>query len=344
MNRLKAACINYIKLQHEAASLLPRPSAISSITLAGAIILLVPCPSQSQQIVREAVSSFPNDTQQLTYANLDQMRSLSNYPQMRQRLFTSQLRSFEDFLRSTGNDPEKDVDEVVLGTRVQDATGGGSLGGIFGVAQGRFQPDEAQQYYARAKLPTSEHNNQRLYGFGSSEERSQLFFTFLSGSLAAFGRLSDLKAMLDARAGTRPTLQSNSAFQVWEAELEGSGPQWGVATGKAAAAQASQFLASGIKLPLDLSLLLSPVQAVLYRFDFGSDVSAQISIVCQNLETAAALERVITAWRDSQRSATSADTPPELFSLLQHLEISASGSRVEVSGSAPLSLIGPPNH
>src|SRR5439155_16621790 len=203
--RLQPSCKNNYQPQ-QLTRLLLRIWLISCTTITAAL-LLIPCPSRAQTIIREAVSSFPADSQQLTYVNLSEMRSLANYPQIRQRLFTSQLRNFEDSLRSTGNDPEKDVDEVVVGTRIQ-ATQGGALGGIFGVAQGHFQAGETEQYYRRAKLPTSEYDDQRLYPVGSSEARSQLCFTFLSASLAAFGRLSDLKALLDTRRGTRPALAS----------------------------------------------------------------------------------------------------------------------------------------
>ena len=310
------------------------------------IALLIPCFGDAQEIVREAFSSFPADTQQLTYTNLEQLRSVAAYPQLRQRLFTTQLRNFEEFLRSTGNDPEKVVDEAVLASRVQAGTNGaaGAIGGIFGLAQGRFQPDQAQQYYAQSKLATAEYRGQQLYSFGSGDDRAQLFFAFLSSSLAAFGRLDELKALLDVRDGARPGLQSNTTFAGWESELEGSGPQWGIATGKAAGMRISELAASGTKFPFDFSTLMDPVLAVLYRVDFGSDIATHITVVCKNSDTAGLLGKMLTWWRDSQPSGAAAGMPAEFSGFLQGLEISASGSRVELNGSAPLSLLGALNH
>lgn len=301
------------------------------------VALFFPSILQGQEIVREALSSFPADTQQFTYANLDQMRSLSNYPQIHQKLLTSQLRSFEEFLRSGGNDPEKDVDEVVLGWRSQ---AGLNAGGIFGLAEGRFHPDEAEKYYDRAKLPTTKYADVRLYPFGSTGDRAQLFFGFLSESLGAFGDLSQLKAVLDVRTGARSSLESNATFAGWEAELEGSGAQWGICMGKAAAGHASQWLTFGAQPSVDFSSLLGPVQAVLYRLDFGTDLSIRLSVVCQSGETAAALAKILLLLRDSRQPSATPNASPEVASFLESLEVNANGSRVELSGSAPVGLVG----
>ena len=79
--------------------------------------LLLPARLSGQAVVRDAMASFPTDTQQLAYMNLAQFRGMADYPLIRRYLLTSQLRDFQDFLRSVGVDPEKDVDEVVLGWR-----------------------------------------------------------------------------------------------------------------------------------------------------------------------------------------------------------------------------------
>jgi len=296
----------------------------------GALVLLYPSHVHGQAVVREALSSFPADTCQLGYLNLAQLRTLPEYPQIRQRLLSRQLRDFQEFLRSVGTDPETDVDEVVLAWR-GEATG--SLG-FLGIAEGRFQPDRVRQSFTQYRLPVREHAGLELYAFGSGEDTADLFFCFLSTTSAAFGRRQDLKALLDVRAGTHPALDSNSAFVSWEAELEGTAPQWGIATGKAAASYAATWLAAGEKLSVDPSVLLSPVQAVLYRIEWGSRLTAQVSILCQSSETAAALTQLLTMWRDSRQAA-----PAAVATLLQSLEVHTSGSRVELTASGPVEAL-----
>ena len=102
-----------------------------------AILLLFPALSRGQGGGRDSLSIFPSDTQQLVYSNLAQLRALPDYSQIRQLLFTQQLRTLEDSLRSMGTDPEKDVDEVTLGWR-----GDPSSTSFFGLAEGRLQPDQ----------------------------------------------------------------------------------------------------------------------------------------------------------------------------------------------------------
>jgi hypothetical protein len=303
----------------------------------GTVFSLVVFPAllSAQGLGREVLVVFPADTQQLAYLNLAQLRSMPEYPQIRQRLLNRQLRDFQDFLRSAGTDPDKDVDEVALGWR-GEALGGP---GFFGRAEGRFDPERVHKFFVQQQLPVRQHAGLELYAFGSGEDPADVFFAFLNSSSAAFGRLRDLKEMLDVRAGSRPALDTNSAFVEWEAELEGSAPQWGVATGKAAANAAGPWLAAGGKVSADPGVMLGPVRAVLYRVDWGSGITAHVSIVCQNSETAAALSALLTAWRDSRPAAGTDQAPAAVNAFLQGLEIQASGSRVELTASGPMEAV-----
>ncbi len=300
-----------------------------------AAIALFPAPLRSESFTREALANFPADTEQLAYTNLAELRRAPNYAQLRQHLFTRQLREFEDFLRSMGTDPEKEVEEVVLGWRGQKLDGGA----FFGIAQGRFELERIDEFFAQHDLPVREYQDQRLYAFGSGEDPADLFFTFLSPSSAAFGRLTDLKALLDVRAGTRPALDSNAAFVEREAELEGTAPQWGIASAKAVAAQEISLLGAGsdAKSPLGLNALLGPVESVLYRIDWSSGFSTHLSLLCRNRESAEALATLVALWRDSQ--AATGNAPPRLFGSLRDLSVHASGSRVELSASGPVEII-----
>lgn len=298
-----------------------------------AIIYLFPALLRGQIAAREALSSFPADTQQITYSNLAQLRAVSNYAQIRSGLLNRQFNDFEAFLRSVGVDPEADVDEVVLGWR-GEAT---SATGYFGLAEGRFQPERVHDYFVAHKLPVSEHAGQELFAFGSGQDRGDLFFAFLTSSTGAFGRVSDLKAVLDVRAGSRPALDSNSAFVNWEAELEGASPQWGVATGKAAANQAAPWLTGGQKLPVDPKALFDSVQAVLYRIDWSDGFTTHLSIVCRDSQNAATLGQLFNLWRTARQMDPS-DSPPGIKAFIQGLDLQVEGARVEVTGSGPLEI------
>ncbi len=290
----------------------------------------LPCVVRAQGLAREALSCFPADTVQITYADLGQLRDLPNYNQLRRVLFSRPVQQFEEMLQPLGTDPEKDVDEVALGWRGPMASN--SI--FFGLAEGRFHPTHVQDFMTREHLPSQQYEGYLLTTFGSGLNSNDLFFTFLSSDLAAFGRLSDLEALVDGYLGNRVTLNSNSQFVNWEAELEGSGPQWGITTGKAAANLAAPWLASGSKdAKADLNSLFAPIQAVLYQADWSDNFSAQIDVICQTPQSAQTLAQLLTLWRDSASSARSRS--PEMTNFIQDLQIDTDGRRVELAGSGP---------
>jgi len=308
-----------------------RPARALTLPATLLVTLLLPVGMAGQGLARNALASFPDDTQQVAYTNLAQVHSLPAYPQMRQRLLTKQFRDFLDFLYSTGTDPDKDVEEVMLGWRGAPT----DTANFFGLAAGRFDPGVARQFFAQKKLPTRQYGGVDFYTFGSGEEAGDLFFGFLDSSLAAFGRLSDVAALVDAHAGARRALDSNSNMVAWEAELEDSAPQWGILNGKAAANLVAPWFTGGAKLPIDPSAALAPVHAVLYRVDWGTGFSARVSVLCDSPASASALAQLLGLWSSSPRG-TGAGPAPALSSL----DVSADGSRVELTASGPLEALG----
>jgi hypothetical protein len=288
----------------------------------------------AQQAARTSLESFPADTQQIAYMNLAQLRSSPDYPQIRLHVLYQQFRGFQDFLRSLGVDPEKDVDEVMLGWRGQSPSGPGS----FGVAAGRFDPDKVRQFFTQMRLPAQSHAGFDLFAFGSGADPADTFFTFLDSTLAAFGQLHDLKALLDAREGSAEALDTNQALQGYEAELEGVSPQWGILTGKAAANVAAGWLIGGAKTTLDMTAVLQPVRAVLYRVDWDGGFTTHIVLVCNTPESAAGLLKLLNILQSApmfSASGTAAGAP----SLLQNLEARQNGSRLELTASGPASAL-----
>ena len=303
-------------------------SAVALIRAVPVVWVVLSFPLCAQQAARAGLASFPADTQQVAYSNFAQLRSSPDYPQIRQHVLYQQLRGFQEFLRSVGVDPEKDIDELMLGWHGQSLSGSGS----FGVAAGRFEPDKVREFFTRTQLPVQSYAGSDLFAFGSGADPADTFFTFLDSSLAAFGRLHDLKALLDVREGSADALETNQAFRSYEAELEGTAPQWGILTGKAAANVAAPWLSGGKKNTIDMTAFLEPVQAVLYRVDWDGGFTAHISVVSKTRESAAALFQLLNILK-------SAPLPPASGGgsgpapLLQNLDAQQNGSRLELRAS-----------
>jgi hypothetical protein len=284
----------------------------------------------AQEAARTGLAYFPADTQQIAYSSFAQLHSSADYPQIRRHVLHQQLHGFQEFLHSLGINPEKDVDEVMLGWRGDSPSGPGS----FGVAAGRFEPDKVSEYFTKTQLPVRSYDGCDLYGFGSGAAQDDTFFTFLDSTLAAFGRLHDLKALLDVREGYAPPLEANQTLEGYVAELEATSPQWGILTGRAAANVAAPWLAGGKTTSVDLTAFLQPVQAVLYRIDWEGGFTAHISVVCKSPQSAAGLFQLLNLLKSAPvfaGAAGGAGPSP----IVQNLDARQEGARLELSASGP---------
>jgi hypothetical protein len=311
-----------------------RIKVLAALLLGMFAVLLFPAPASADQLPGEALNTFPADTLQISYTNLATLRSLAVYPQIRQRILNRQLRAFEDFLRPMGIEPEKDIDEVMLGWRGEMVGPAGYLG----LASGRFQPALIQQYVDKTGLPAREYNGSNLYAFGSGGDPNDLFFTFFDSTLAGFGRLGDLKAMIDARQGSANALNSNSDFVNWQGELDGTAPQWGIMNGKSAANLAGGWMAPTGQKSVDLSSLARTVRALLYRLQWDSGFSAALFMVCDTPESAAGFENLMGLLQQASKQTAKGGglaLPP----ILQSIETHRDGARLELDVSGPTDML-----
>ncbi len=297
-------------------------------------MLLFSSPLRADQLPGEALGIFPADTLQVAYTDLATLRTSSVYPQIRERILNRQLRAFEDFLRPMGIDPEKDIDEIMLGWRGEMVGPAGYLG----LALGRFQIDAAQKYLAQANVQAAHYDGADLYPFGAGGGSNDLSFTFLDSTLAAFGRPADLKLMLDARQGSINALSANSDFVSWEGELDGTAPQWGILNGKSAANMAGAWLAPSGQKTIDLSSLARSVRALLYRVQWDSGFTANLFMICDTPETAAGFDNLLGLLKQASKQ------PPEsggvtLPTILQSIQTQRDGARLEMDISGPPEML-----
>ena len=105
-------------------------------TLLAAVLLpaalLGPTALRAQDLVKDALQSFPTQSVRLEYSNSAKLRKLPDYTVLRQRYLGPQLQKLEKSLSQLGIQ-ESDVDELVLGWQA------GSSGlDLNGLALGRF--------------------------------------------------------------------------------------------------------------------------------------------------------------------------------------------------------------
>jgi hypothetical protein len=305
-------------------------TALLSLIMVG--IVFCAAPLYAQYAGQDALASFPADTQQMAYTNLATLRAVPQYPLIEAHLMSPQLRNLENLLKSAGIDPDTQVNELVLGWRgqVQDTTR------FFGMAEGSFDPNQVHQYFVNNHMMLQRYSGYDLYAFGSGTARTDMFFSFIDSSRAIFGRLADIKALIDVRNDSRPALNSNADFRNWEGDLDGVAPQWGISTGLAAANQAIPWLTQGKKIQVDPSALFGAVKAVLYRVDWGSEIMAHLSIICQNAQAANGFNQLLTLLRSAPPAVTKG-VSPALAQILQNMNVDVNGSKLNLEASASIS-------
>ena len=204
--------------------------------------------------------------------------------------------------------------------------------------RGASSPPSSSSTFDHTGLPVRQYDGADLYAFGSGGDPDDLFFTFFDSSLAAFGRLGDLKAMLDARQGSINALNSNSDFVNWQGELDGTAPQWGILNGKSAGNLAGLWLAPSGQKNVDLSSLGRNVRALLYRVQWDTGFSAQLFMVCNTPENAAGFATLIGLLQQASKQPSpsgGAALPP----ILQSIEAHRDGARLELDVSGPPELL-----
>ncbi|HTV54269.1 MAG TPA: hypothetical protein VMI06_05070, partial [Terriglobia bacterium] len=208
----------------------------------------------------------------------------------------------------------------------------------FGLAEGSFNPTQGQSSSATGTLRSRQYSGYTLTEYGA-ERGNGIFFTYLSSDLAAFGQLGDVERLIDDYLGTKSSLNSNSDFANWEAELEGSGAQWGITTGGAAATMAAPWLGVNSKSEAGtLASFFKGVKAVLYKVDWsGNDFDAQISVVCDNSQDAQTLQRLLLLGQNALPSTSGASAAVSQF--VRALQISTNGNRLVLEGSGPPQLL-----
>ena len=248
---------------------------------------LFPAMAAAQGLANQALATFPADTQQVAYVDLAQLRSLPDYRALRQMLFGRSMALFEQFLRPAGIDMEKDITAAMVGWR-GDPTAGSP---VFGIAAGSFDVVKAQEFIAQEGLPTAQYQGFTLDAFGQGRSPQDLYFTFLNGGLAAFGARGDLKTLIDDYQGRGKALIANAAFAQWSSSLEGSAPEWGVATGKEALKAVAPWLAP--EQMTQFENVIGPVKAVLYQARWAGNFSTEISVICSNAQSARTLSELL---------------------------------------------------
>ncbi|MFQ5695756.1 MAG: hypothetical protein ACE5HB_07185, partial [Terriglobia bacterium] len=179
-------------------------------------------PADASSLRSDLLSLLPQETGEIGFIDLRELRASPHYRIIRQRLMPRRLVEFERFVRSTGVNVEEDTDWLAWALLRQP--GAGEL--FLGLVQGQFSPQAVEDYFRQRELPLDTYRGQTLFPFGAGRHPQALLFTFLDASTAAFGTRRSLELMLETRFGTHPSIIQNQLVLDRLYEANGHAPIW----------------------------------------------------------------------------------------------------------------------
>ena len=320
-----------------AANFMPRNGFIK-LTAAIALVaaaLLAPGSARADRLGTDIIALFPKEVGEFAYADLKKARTMKWFPQLQEQMLPERFRQFEKFLASAGVDPNTQVDELAWGLVLEgvsskgDAAGASASSGseqIVGVALGNYNPESTEAYFKRQKLPTFKARNYTLYAFGTGAGPSDLFFTFIDSSTAAFGHRSVLEKMVEVRFGAEEGLIRNEKFFPLINEANGSGIVWAVLN-PSYTRLAVQQLAPEVEQFPEAAKLVSHMQNMLINVTASSGIDGKFQAVCGSTDDANSMAQLLQAGLLYKRYQAGKDNP-DLADMLDKARIVPSGDRV----------------
>ncbi len=302
-----------------------KPRLILILTVSA---LALAAPLRSQDLVADALASFPRETFRLEYSSPAGLRTLPNYESLHQRYLGPRLKTLETSLSQLGV-KEGDIDEVVLGWK-----SGKDVMDLYGIAAGRFDANSvAAAAKARGLAPTVA-AGQQVYCLGGGET-ADVCVAVISPSRGAFGLLPVLSAMLEARSGQGESLRSNERFAKFAGEARADAPIWGVAMGTAVPDWFKSWIPGQENLQLNWSQTFQAVEALAYSVKVSDKVHLDVKMDCSSPESASTLRQMLEGVRVFQQMAwqNQNQNRPNPF---DSLEVGVHDRRINLSLDTPL--------
>lgn len=268
---------------------------------------------------------LPRESGHVGFIDLHALRDSPEYETLKQHLLPERFAHFERFVGSMGLEVDKDLDWlawdlVPAGQHYKQEL-------FLGLAEGQFQPEMAEQFFTRSKLPMDTYRGQTLYPFGSGE--AALWFTFLDSSTAAFGTRAGLELLLETRFGAHPNLTQNESFLDHLNEVNGHAPVWVVLSDVYTRMAVRQLVPEAAKFD-EFQRLANRLHDSVLQLDLGRDLTLHFQAWCAQPVDAQTFSLLLQTALLSQSWAVEKDNP-ELSGLLRRAQVRTAGERLLVN-------------
>jgi hypothetical protein len=265
------------------------------------VLVGLPGAAPAQDLVKEALRGFPTETIRLEFSNPAKLRSLPNYASLRQRYIGPRLRKLVEELGQLGI-REEDITGLVLGWQP-----GSTEMGLYGFATGHFSAQAITQSAEQRNMTPTPITGKSAYCLEAGLAGTCV--VVLENSLGAFGSLTSLTSMLEARDEQVPSLSSDARFPTLVAGANKDAPIWGVAVGAAVGDWFRGWMPNQGSIKMDWSKVFGDVNSLAYSVAAGDDVTLGLKMECKSSDSAAGLRQVFEGLKLVQQIAWDSQNP-----------------------------------
>jgi hypothetical protein len=306
----------------------------SLLSLLALTFAILPASAPAQDLVKEALNGFPTQTVRMEFSSPAKLRGLPNYASLRQRYIGPKLRKLVDELGQLGIH-ETDISGLVLGWQP-----GSAEMALYGFATGNFSAQAISESAQERNMAPNVIAGKQAYCLEAGIAGTCV--VVLQDSVGAFGSLTALTAMLEARGGQTPNIGSDSRIAGLVARADKDAPIWGVAVGPAIADWFRGWMPNQGSVKLDWQKVFGDVNSLTYSVAAADNVTLGLKMDCKSSESATSLRQVFDGLKLVQQMAWDSQNPgkPNPF---QAMNVGVDGSQVSLSlttGYAELELAG----
>ncbi len=275
----------------------------------------------AEQLLPEAVASFPAKTISLEYDALSKLRLLPNYSSLRKQYSGEGLQRVQKDLLLMGIS-ENQLTEVVTASGVN---------GFFGIIGGNFR----SQTVARETVKNGIAQSAVLEDgpVFCSKQGTCLLLVAKEEGRGFFGTQEQLRSISEVRQRRAPSLESNSTFVDLENRLDRQSPVIGFAPGREISEWIGGNIPPAISARLDLANLFSGIENFGYSVKLDSQAHVGLNLICSSEQAGSLLRDALSAASGLERAAALAAGSAAMP--FNNMAVQSSGRLVAVNLDAP---------
>jgi hypothetical protein len=288
-------------------------SALLAFALVFGTVTIAPTRTSAASLSTSIIGMFPKSVGEFSYADLKAARKFPWFTQLYGQVLPPKFRQFEQFLGSSGVDPNSQVEEIAWAN-----ISSGSADDVVGIALGQFDPSSVETKLKAQKVPSFEVQGYHLYAFGS-------------GAAAGDNR-SVLEHLINVRMGGEETLLTGKLFPLIT-EANGNGIIWAVLDKDHTHLAMQQLVPQAGQFP-QAAAIIGRLHAMIININADSGVDAHFQAVCDSVDDANLLGAAMQAGI-MYRRYQEAQGNPSLAKTLDQVKVTPTGDRLKIE--APVS-------